>query len=424
LHRLRKLRGMDSAQLPVVERLPAVREVLRIAVVTETYPPEVNGVATTVARFVRGLCERRHEVQLVRPRQDGDDRAERGDLFHEILQRGLSIPKYPDLKMGLPARRALLKLWSVGRPDLVHIVTEGPLGWSALQAATKLKLPVSSDFRTNFHAYSRHYGVGWLRQPIAAYLRKFHNRTALTMVPTESLRRELSLRGFRNLEVVARGVDTRLFDPVRRSDELRRQWGAAPGTPVIAYVGRIAAEKNLDALAAAFDAIRARVPAARCVVVGSGPAERSLRARCPHAHFAGQRTGEDLAAHYASADAFVFPSLTETFGNVTVEAMASGLAVVAFDYAAAAEHIRHDGNGVLAPYGDTDTLARLAADLAADPLRIRRLGLAARASAESLEWARVIESFESMLLRVARSDPQVGPPVAATEGVAEQVARP
>ena len=159
---------MEDALLPVVELHPPTRKLLRIAVVTETYPPEVNGVATTVARFVRGLCERDHEVQLVRPRQGDSDRADDRGRVHEILQRGMAIPRYPDLRMGLPARRALQRLWIASRPDVVHIVTEGPLGWSALQAATKLRLPVTSDFRTNFHAYSSHYGAGWLRKPIAA----------------------------------------------------------------------------------------------------------------------------------------------------------------------------------------------------------------------------------------------------------------
>src|SRR6202008_1215046 len=132
--------------------------------------------------------------------------------------------------MGLPARRALERLWTLRRPDLVHIVTEGPLGWSALQAAEKLKLPAVSDFRTNFHAYSAHYGVGWLKTPIIAYLRKFHNRTLFTLVPTEGVRNELAGLGFRGLRVIARGVDTRLFDPARRDEQLRASWGGGrPG---------------------------------------------------------------------------------------------------------------------------------------------------------------------------------------------------
>lgn len=400
---------MAESSLPIVEQFPALRRSLRVSIVTETYPPEVNGVAASVCRFVQGLRDLNHELQLVRPRQDGHDEAAREERFHEVLRAGMAIPRYPSLRMGLPSRRALLKLWATRRPDVVHIVTEGPLGWSALQAARALEIPASSDFRTNFHAYSRHYGVGWLRKPIVAYLRKFHNHTDRTLVPTESLRRDLTDLGFRNVEVVARGVDAGLFTPARRSDALRRQWGAAPGTQVVLHVGRLAAEKNLEALATAFDAIRQGSPGARFVVVGDGAERARLRARCPDAIFAGQRSGDDLAAHYASGDVFLFPSLTETFGNVTLEAMASGLAIVGFDYAAAAAHLRHEVSGLLARYGDLDDFVRMSAALVADPCRCARLSARARSAAERLSWTDVVERFESILLEVAQSSPVIRP---------------
>jgi glycosyltransferase involved in cell wall biosynthesis len=329
----------SALQQLVVDNYPAARRSLRIACVTETYPPEVNGVAMSLARMVDGLHRRNHDVQLVRPRQDKAQSPEEGARFHEVLMRGLPIPRYPNLRMGVPSKRALVQLWSTRRPDVVHIATEGPLGWSALQAAQHLKLPVSSDFRTNFHAYSRHYGIGWLHKPIMAYLRKFHNRTRCTMVPTEALRRDLAAAGFQRLAVVTRGVDTQLFNPLRRSAELRARWGVRPHQLVVACVGRLAAEKNLDLLLTAFDAIRRRVPDARLLLVGEGPMRAELQQRCPAAILAGQRGGEDLAAHYASADLFLFPSMTETFGNVTTEAMASGLPVLAFDHAGAGQLI-------------------------------------------------------------------------------------
>lgn len=385
------------------EQLPIGRKSLRIAVVTETYPPEVNGVAMTLGRFVTGLRERQHEVQLIRPRQASGDRAGSSERFDEVLQHGVPIPRYPALKMGLPAKQALTRLWSLKRPDLVHIVTEGPLGWSALQAALKLRLPVCSDFHTNFHAYSRHYGIGWLKTPIAAYLRKFHNRTRCTMVPTAAMRDELAAMGFRNLEVVARGVDTRLFDPARRSQALRETWGAGPSDPVVLYVGRLAPEKNLPALVEAFDAMRARTPRARFVVVGDGPDSAAFAARHPAFVCAGMRVGEDLATHYASGDVFLFPSLTETYGNVTLEAMASALAIVAYDYAAAAEHLRHGVSGLLADYDDLAELTRCAAALVTDPERIKRLGARARATALELDWERVVRELEAVFLTVVEA---------------------
>jgi glycosyltransferase involved in cell wall biosynthesis len=388
---------MQVADAIVFEDLPGVRRSLRIAVVTETYPPEVNGVATTAARFVEGLRARGHQMQLVRPRQAGDAASQSEDF----LVRGLAIPKYPALKLGLPARRALERLWTLRRPDIVHIVTEGPLGWSALQAAEKLKLPAVSDFRTNFHAYSQHYGVGWLKTPILAYLRKFHNRTLFTLVPTEATRSELAAAGFRGLRVIARGVDTRLFDPARRDEKLRASWGATPEDPVLIHVGRLAAEKNLPCLAAAYEAARQRSPGARLVLVGDGAERRALQSRFPAAVFAGTRKGEDLAAHFASGDIFLFPSLTETYGNVTLEAMASGLAVLAFNYAAAGEVIRHGENGMLAPYGDTDSFARLAAGLAMAPSRAAQLGAQARYETAGRGWDRVVQQLEATLLIAA-----------------------
>jgi glycosyltransferase involved in cell wall biosynthesis len=384
----------EAASIVVDEFLP-IRRSMRVAMVTETYPPEVNGVAATVARVVDGLRTHGHEVQLVRPRQDSHDAGPEGEGLVQVLMRGLPIPRYPQLKMGLPSKRALLKLWTMHRPDVVHIVTEGPLGWSALQAAAHLRLPVVSDFRTNFHAYSKHYGVAWLRTPIMAYLRKFHNRTACTMVPTEALRSELAATGFKGLRVVARGVDTVQFNPSRRSALLRNNWGAKQDTLVALCVGRLAPEKNLGAVLAAYEGMRAEQPDVRLVLVGDGPEKTRLMQRHPDVVFAGMRRGDDLGAHYASADVFLFPSITETFGNVVPEAMASGLAVVAYDHAAAGHLIHHGENGLLAPYDDTAAFCALSRRLATDLPRARALGQQARATAQRMDWARIVELVEN-----------------------------
>jgi glycosyltransferase involved in cell wall biosynthesis len=380
-----------------VDSLPAARRSRRIAMVTETYPPEINGVAMSLARLVDGLHARNHDLQLIRPRQHHIDPAPAPTRFEEFLTGGWPIPRYPNLRMGVPSKRALVQLWSLRRPDVVHVATEGPLGWSALQAALHLKLPVTSDFRTNFHAYGQHYRLGWLAKPIMLYLRKFHNRAHCTMVPTESLRAQLTQLGFERLSVVSRGVDTRLFEPRRRSAELRGQWGVAPDDLVLAYVGRLAPEKNLTVLLHAYNAIREAMPRARLLFVGDGPMRAALAASCPDAIFAGQRRAEDLAAHYASADMFLFPSLTETYGNVTVEAMASGLPVVAFDCAAAGQLIQSGRNGVLARGEDADAFARAALALAADPVRRASLGASARQTARGFDWDDVVTRFESVL---------------------------
>lgn len=384
----------DEPVLDMTDLLPAHRS-LRVAVVTETYPPEVNGVAMTMARLVDGLLARGHGIQLVRPRQMGEaDRALRTDGLHEMFMRGMPIPRYPQLRLGLPAKSALVQAWQKRRPDLVHIATEGPLGWSALKAARKLRLPVSSDFRTNFHAYSSHYGLGWLNRTIAAYLRKFHNQADLTMAPTEALRAQLAALGFERLQVVGRGVDTRRFDPALRSPVVRRRWGVAVDDPVVLYVGRLAPEKNLDLLVRAYDAMRLRRKQLHLVVVGEGPCADELRQRCPNALLLGSQQGMELAQSYASADIFLFPSRTETYGNVTAEALASGLAVLAFDDAAAHELIRHGHNGMVAPCGDDAAFIRRACDLLdlwhpGQPLR-----LAARRAMLSRDWRHIVEQVE------------------------------
>ncbi len=390
----------DDASLLVDELHPARRS-LRVGLVTETYPPEVNGVATTLARTVEGLCQRDHDIQLIRPRQRHHDSASMERGFHEVLMRGLPVPRYPQLKMGLPAKRELVALWTVRRPDLVHIATEGPLGWSALQAALRLRLPVSSDFRTNFHAYSKHYGVGWLNKPIVAYLKRFHNQCQVTMVPTRALLDELAQYGFRNLQVLGRGVDTQRFDPARRSEALRAQWNAEPTTAVLLHVGRMAPEKNLGLVVEAYREVRSRGIDVRLVWVGDGPTRAAIAAQLPDAIFCGMQTGDALAAHYASADLFAFPSLTETFGNVTTEAMASGLAVVAFDCAAAAQLIQHGHSGVLVPVSDRARFATDVAEWVARPVEARALGLAARRVALSNGWDTVLSRLESTLRAVA-----------------------
>ncbi len=387
----------------IIDELPAAERSLRIAVVTETYPPEVNGVAITIARFVEGLRARRHDVQLIRPRQHKTDIADAALDFHEVLLRGLPIPRYPHLKMGVPSKNALVKLWTQRRPDVVHIVTEGPLGWSALRAARQLKLAITSDFRTNFHAYSKHYGIGWLQKPIFAYLRKFHNRTQCTMVPTESLRGELAAMGFHQLKVVARGVDTVRFSPAKRSETLRAAWGADHNTTVVLYVGRLASEKNLGLLVDAYKAMRNVNPRAKLVMVGDGPARGEIEAQFPDAIFAGQRTGDDLAVHYASGDLFLFPSITETFGNVTPEAMASGLTVLAYNYAAAAQLITHKENGLLAPFNSSNDFIAMARAIAAEHEPIRTMGAAARSTAEQLDWPGVVAQLETVLLDAVKA---------------------
>lgn len=394
---------------------------LRIAVVTETYPPEINGVARTVGLMVEELLARGHDVELIRPRQGCDASeppAARMRGLEQRLTRGFRIPSYPELQIGLVGIGRLLRYWRARRPDIVHVITEGPLGWSAVLAARKLGIAVVSDFHTNFHDYSRYYGFGWIAGLVTGYLRALHNRTDCTFIPTHEMRDRLDTLGFRGLAVVGRGIDTQIFSPLKRCADLRRSWQCEADTPVALYVGRLAAEKNLRLFVDAIRAARLRRPDLRVVIVGDGPMGKRLRAENPHYIFAGVRTGEDLAAHYASADFFVFPSLSETFGNVTMEALASGLAVVAFDYAAAREHIVHARNGLVAGCGDEAAFREHVLRVAGCEPEARELRRCARQTAERLGWDRAFDDLERLLLRFAATGESAAPecaPAAATD---------
>jgi glycosyltransferase involved in cell wall biosynthesis len=293
------------------------------------------------------------------------------------------------------------QLWSLSRPDLVHVATEGPLGASAIATARAFGIPVTSSFHTNFDQYTGDYRIGWLRPVVAAWLRHVHNRTLRTFVPTRALLARLGAEGYANLRLLSRGVDPVLFNPARRDEALRASWGAAPGDPVILHVGRMAAEKNYPLLFRAFDAIRAAAPRARLVLVGDGPMLSIYQRQRPDIVFTGFYTGINLARHYAAGDIYLHASTTETFGNVITEALASGLAVGAFDYAAAHEFIRHGENGLAAPLGDAAAFLTHAVSLVTDPALRARLAAAAPAAVGNLSWNAIIDRFAADLAEAA-----------------------
>ena len=376
---------------------------MKLTFVTETFPPEINGVAMTIGQLTTHLHERGHEVTVCRPRRDDLTHLSQAGGLKEATFPGMPIPGYPLLRLGFPAYHRLIRTWKASRPDLVHVVTEGPLGASAVSAARALGIPVTSSFHTNFHAYARHYGFGLLRATALRWLRRVHNRTLCTFAPTTRLCEELAALGFRNLRVLSRGVDLGHFSPTRRSDELRASWGAGPDDVVVLHVGRMAAEKNYPLLFRCFAAMQAAHPRVKCVLAGEGPLKAQLVRDYPQHVFAGFFSREEIGRYYASADVYIHPSLSETFGNVLTEAMASGLAVAGFDYAAAQQFIVHGKNGLAVPCAEPDALVDAATRLATDAALRNRLRSTSRDALLAQSWHDVVERFEADLLNVVRA---------------------
>jgi glycosyltransferase involved in cell wall biosynthesis len=415
---------VKNAEYTPVVSFAATATSLRVALVTETFAPEVNGVAMTLGNLVKGLLQRGHTVQIVRPRQANEGAPTVRAGFDEVLAKGMPIPNYPDMRFGWLSKNRLIQLWRQKRPDIVHVATEGPLGWCAVAAARHLQLPVSSSFHTNFHQYSAHYGMGLLKLAIEAYLRHFHNRTMATLAPTQAVAQTLKDSGYRNVSILSRGVAIEQFTPALRSKALRDAWGVNDNDVVVLYVGRLAKEKNAGVVLNAFAAIQARLPSAKMVFVGDGPLRQTLQAACPNATFTGIKTGADLATHYASSDLFLFPSLTETFGNVVPEALASGMAVVSYACAAAANLIQHNHSGALVTPGDEVDFINTAVALATDHDRRNRLRQQAAPSVAHMSWSAVTDGFVSTLRVVIDCHDNAAGPKPSTLNLAARLSQP
>lgn len=375
---------------------------MRISLVTETFVPEINGVAKTLDRLVNELGDRGHNIHIIRPKQQTEHNNSR--FFHTTV-KGLPIPGYSGLQFGLPSQRTLKKVWLKQNPDIIYVATEGPLGWSAIRTANKLGIPVLSGFHTNFHTYSKHYNIGWLEKIIFAYLKNLHNKTLCTLAPSPELVADLKSRGINNVALFTRGVDTETYNPKHRNHQLREDLKIKKDAPVALYVGRIAAEKNIDLVIKSYQQMKKQAPGLRLIMVGDGPLHEKLHKLYPEIIFTGSKVGLELSQLYATADIFLFASETETFGNVILEAMSSELAVVAYDYAASRMHITHEQNGLIAEYGNPSKFTHIAVELIKQPEKIARLRKQARIKAEQTDWENVIDNFENLLVKYVKSKP-------------------
>jgi len=374
-----------------------------VLIVTETYRPEINGVATTLGNWVDGLLRLGIKVTIIRPRQSKHDTPKQDaseNVENEILVFGVPIPGYAELKFGLTRTSWMTATIRKINPDSIYIATEGPLGYTALKASKVLGINAITGFHTNFQSYSRFYNFGFLESLITRYLRWFHNSSAGTLVPTMQQKLFLERHGFKNITIVSRGIDHTLFSREKRSQELRASWDVKEEDAVFLYVGRIAAEKNLDLLARTYETVTNRYPTAKFVLVGDGPLKPQLAKTHPGLIFAGVKRGEELASHYASGDIFLFPSKTDTFGNVITEAMVSGCCICAFDAAAAGEHLRHYQSGFLADLGDDEAFIENAIT-AYEKRQLRaNISSASHRISMNLSWNDIVQKFCSILLSV------------------------
>lgn len=370
---------------------------MQLAMVSDTYPPQINGVAGSLQSFAQGLAARGHGVLVITAAA-----AEAGvpeTAIRRVVLPSLPLPRYPGLRLALPRPGEIEALLKAAGTQVLYVATESLAGWSAQRAAARLGLPVISGFHTHFQDYLPGYRLPGLQRLAKCWLRSFHARSRRVLTPGSQAVAMLKAWGLPSVGLLGRGVDTQRFSPLRRCAELRAQWGAGDQTPVLLLVGRVATEKNLPLFLRAVQRFRAHHPKAVAVVVGDGPLWESLRHGHPEVHWLGARTGLELARCYASADYFIFPSLSETYGNVVAEAMASGLAVVAYDDAAAALLIQSGRSGWLAARGDESAFLQRADEAAQSwasaGLVARRE--AARDAVKARGWDQVVGDFEAEL---------------------------
>jgi glycosyltransferase involved in cell wall biosynthesis len=354
---------------------------MRLSLVTDTYLPEINGVTTVLAVMRAGLVERGHTVQVVAPGYPGA----RGDDAGVVRRPSVALPGYAQSRLGIPVPgvgRALAEF----APDVVHVITEGIIGSAGRRFALRRQIPLVTSFHTDFPRYAARYLGDWAVEPVRRYLRWFHGPAALTQTPSEATRDELQALGLGRAMVWGRGVDTRLFTPVRRSDERRRELGA-DGRVLVLHVSRLAAEKDIETLLESFRLAHDVLgDAARFVVAGDGPRAVDVRAALPFARHLGFLDRTTLANLYADADLFVFPSPTETCGLVLLEAMASGIPVVASDRGGVRENLRPGLNGLQARAGNAAGFAGAVVELSRNGAQRNAMGQAARAFAVARDW--------------------------------------
>ena len=356
---------------------------MRVALVTESFLPDVNGVAHSVVRAAEHLMRRGHQPMVIAPQPPPAVRDARVDVPYPVVRiASLPMPGYPQIRLGLPTPTMTGALRAHGT-EVVHLASPFVLGAWGMAAARSLKLPAVAVYQTDVAAYARAYRVGMTEGAAWRWIRTVHNGTSRTLVPSSESAAALGAHGVENIHLWRRGVDDVQFHPSRRSAGLRRAM-APNGEVVVGFVGRLAVEKQIDLLADV-----SRLPGVRLVIVGDGPAGPALRKALPHAGFLGVRRGLQLARIYASFDIFAHTGPYETFGQAVQEAMASGLPVVAPHLGGPVDLVQHGRTGHLVPPFAADGFTEAVRDLVADPEKRAMFGVAGRAAIAGRSWSAV-----------------------------------
>lgn len=366
---------------------------VRIAIFSEVYWPMVSGVSLVLQRLVAALEQRGHVVRVYAPAYTLPRGS--GDLRHVFRVPSRRLFIYPDVQWGMPQWQTIRADFAAFRPDLVHVATEFAMGTTGLRLAREFNVPIVASAHTDYESYSSRYGLEWLMRAGWPYLRWFYSHALRVYCPSHHYQRHLQRRGVRHTGIWSRGVDLELFSPAHRSDAMRQSLGIAHDQPMVLHVGRLAAEKNIPLLLEAWERIGPARGNARLVLVGTGPLEASLRASAPRdVIIAGLRRGHELSRLYASADLFAFPSSTETFGNVLLEAMASGLPSLAARAGGILDFAIHDLNAWLVEPDDVESLSRGLLTMLGDPAVRERLANGAATTARERDWSRIFDRLE------------------------------
>jgi phosphatidylinositol alpha 1,6-mannosyltransferase len=359
---------------------------MRIAIITESFPPDVNGVAHCVVRVAENLERKGHHPLVIAP-ESGRPALDSQFPFPVERVPSVSLPGYPTFRLGLPTpktRRAI----AAHRTEVVHLASPVALGAWGTRVARAEHLPAVAVYQTDLPSYARAYHLGRATEAFAwRWLRDLHNTAGRTLAPSSSTTADLNSHGFERVRRWGRGVDTERFHPALRDERLRAEI-APDGAVIVGYVGRLAIEKRVDLLAAVAD-----LPGVKLAVTGGGPMEEELRAALPGAAFLGMRYGADLARIYASLDVFVHTGPYETFGQTIQEASASGLPVIAPASGGPLDLVADGGTGYLVPPGDPEALAAAVCTLVSDPALRARLGAAARRRVLARSWSALTDEL-------------------------------